>query len=238
MFLEIGPGEVTSSDRVYLIVYPHQIRFYAIEWNVWSITSDSTCPKLKLSPNVPQICFSACAPFQRDWLSFSAKLPKPEASGSVGLPLSSAPLHLQSLCNQFVLLPCWFPNLLEERHIPHYSTSCLHLDSHHLFWVDCPGHSLYQQSSVIPIHTFYLAAWVSFPKCRSVHNALLWFYLFTMSQCFQYKIINSFAQPIRPLVTWALLTFFWLVSYVCPLLSTLQTFWTTAFWVLSRYLSL
>lgn len=41
-----------------------------------------------------------------DWLPLSAKPPKPETSGSVGLSLSSAPSHLQSLSNDslFVLL--------------------------------------------------------------------------------------------------------------------------------------
>lgn len=71
---------------------------------------------------------------------------------------------------QVVLLPCWFPNLLQERQIPYYSTSCLHyhLDSFHPFQDDCPGHFPYDQSSANPIQTFCPAARVSFPKWKLI----------------------------------------------------------------------
>lgn len=57
-------------------------------------------------------------------------------------------------------------------------------------------------------------------------------------QYFQCKIINSFPHPIRPFVTWSLLTLFWLISHLCPLPSTLQTFWSTPFGALSSCWSL
>lgn len=91
--------------------------------------------------------------------------------------------HLVSLCcfsvpqpGQFSLFPRWFPNLLQERQILYDSTPCFHLDSYHVSWGNCPGHSL-SQSSSSPVHTFCPVATVSFPKCRNLITVLQYYLL-------------------------------------------------------------
>lgn len=77
---------------------------------------------------------------------------------------------------QFSLFPCRFPSLLQRRQILHYSTPCLHLDSYHVSWGNCPGHSVSQSSSspICPV------ARVSVPKCRFDSITVLKFYLLTI----------------------------------------------------------
>lgn len=89
---------------------------------------------------------------------------------------------------QVVLLPCWFPNLLQERQIPYYSTSCLHyhLDSFHPFQDDCPGHFPYDQSSANPIQTFSLQPeWASQNENWSYYSLVI--LAFVISPYFQYN---------------------------------------------------
>lgn len=186
------------------------------------------------SPKCPQTYFISSFPFYipflRKWYPVPQSQLNQEPLGQLRVLVSWAPSPL-SLPQQwqFVLLPCWFPNVLQEPLVPQDYLSCLHLGFHCPLLEGGAGFLVFPSAaSEKPVQSGPSAQqprWVSESHTWPSHTpAILSFY--NHPQCFQYNSLNSFAQSLESVAIWAL---FCLIFNLFLLLSILHTLWNTAY---------